>query len=91
MQIIPANSSWIIIRRAFPVPITVIYPYYPEETYDYILPNRKVVSCPSFASFRFSCQSYHVISIDSLTFSPVLLDSAGECTSGINILIYFKL
>lgn len=57
-----------------------------EETYDYILPTRKVVSCPSFASFRFSCQSYHVISIDSLTFSPVLLDSAGECTSGMKII-----
>ena len=40
-----------------------------------------MISCPSFASFKFSCQSYHVISIDSLTFSPVLLDDLGECSS----------
>jgi hypothetical protein len=40
-----------------------------------------VTSCPSFASFKFACQSNHLISIDSLVFAPVLVDSAGECTS----------
>lgn len=52
-----------------------------KAKYDYILPVRKVVSCPSFASFKFACQNYHVISIDGLTFSPVILDSSGQCTS----------
>lgn len=40
-----------------------------------------MTSCPSFASFKFACQSNHLISIDSLVFAPVLVDSAGECTS----------
>ncbi len=33
---------------------------------------RKVVSCPSFASFKFSCQTNHLISIENLIFSPVV-------------------
>lgn len=45
------------------------------------MPLRTVNSCPSFASFKFACQPNHLISIDSLTFAPVLLDSAGECMS----------
>jgi hypothetical protein len=40
-----------------------------------------VTSCPSFASFKFACEANHLISIDSLVFSPVLLDTSGECAS----------
>ena len=29
-----------------------------------------MVSCPSFASFKFSCQTNHLISIENLVFSP---------------------
>jgi hypothetical protein len=42
-----------------------------RNNYEYILPTRKVISCPSFASFRFSCQKNHVIGIDSVIFSPI--------------------
>ena len=31
-----------------------------------------MVSCPSFASFKFSCQTNHLISIENLIFSPVV-------------------
>lgn len=45
------------------------------------MPQRKVTSCPSFASFKFTCQSNHLISIDSLVFSQVFVDEFGECVS----------
>ena len=43
--------------------------------------NHKVISCPSLEIFNFFCQSYHVISIDSLKFSPVSKSPKGECMS----------
>lgn len=51
-----------------------------RNNYEYILPTRKVISCPSFASFRFSCQKDHVIGVDSVIFSPVanLLDASSS-------------
>ena len=42
---------------------------------------KKVVSCPTFASFKFSCQTNHIISIEELYFSPVSIGPNGECTS----------
>ena len=44
----------------------------PLKPYEYVLPLRRVVSCPSFATFSFACQPNHALSIEGLTFSPPL-------------------
>ena len=41
----------------------------------------KVTSCPSFASFKFSCQVNHLLSIESVVFSQVFVDERGECVA----------
>ncbi len=47
--------------------------------YEYIIPLRLVNSCPSFATFKFSCPANHLISIESLTFAPLHQASSSEC------------
>ncbi|RNA40480.1 hypothetical protein BpHYR1_036982 [Brachionus plicatilis] len=53
----------------------------PSQDYDYALPLHKVTSCPSFASFKFSCQVNHLLSIESVVFSQVFVDERGECVA----------
>lgn len=45
-----------------------------------MLPMKQVVSCPTFASFKFACPANHVLSIEELYFSPVSISSYGQCT-----------
>lgn len=49
--------------------------------YAYNLPQRNIISCPSFQTFTFSCHTYHVINVDSLKFSPYSPHPNGECSS----------
>jgi hypothetical protein len=51
------------------------------KDYEYALPLKNVVSCPTFASFKFACPPRHVISLEELFFSPISIGTFGECTS----------
>jgi hypothetical protein len=48
------------------------------EKYDFILPTKRITSCPTFLSLSLQCQDYHLIAIDSITFSP-MIQTYGEC------------
>ncbi|CAF0763535.1 unnamed protein product [Brachionus calyciflorus] len=74
---VPQNDAY---RPPVP-PVQPAPTAHPHQDYQYTLPLRKVTSCPSFASFKFACQSNHLLSIESVVFSQVFVDERGECVA----------